>query len=91
MSDDSTAPQFAVDFSEAALDGQVSVLVSDAVKLTVDQHVQLIDDEGNTAPGVVTKIDKHVAWVRPQLDRISLNPADFSEALRAMLHTAPER
>jgi hypothetical protein len=91
MSESTALPRFAVDFSEAALDGQVSVLLRDEIALSEGQHVELIDDDGNTAPGVVTGIEKHVAWVRPQLDRISLNPVDFQDALRAMLRTGPER
>jgi len=79
--------RFEVDFSESALDGQVSVLLRGDLTVVPGQHVELIDEDGNTSPGIVTGIEKHIAWVRPQLERISLNPVEFEDALRAMLRT----
>lgn len=95
MSKNPALLRFRVDFSEAALDGQVSVFPGDAV-LKSGQQVELFDDEGNSCPGVIESIDKKVAWVDPDLSAmkrpnritalVGRNPADV---LRAMLRTPP--
>jgi hypothetical protein len=90
MTNTAARPRFKVDFSEAALDGLVSVMPG-SIELEIGQSVGLYDEDGNTATGEVAKLDKHVVWITPHLDRISLAPLDADAVLGALLRTPPSK